>query len=210
MIPNCNLFMMCETLNQSALSELHADYHIRPCRRDELEIWKAIHFDTPAEAAENYAYMSGFFDRVYAPDGDMFYQKCLFVCNSQDRPVGTCTAWRNFGCATTIHWFKILREYEGKGLGRALLSEVMRRLSANDYPVFLHTQPASYRAVKLYSDFGFSLLTDPQIGHRSNDLAAALPYLKNIMPAAAFESLRFAAAPEWFLEAASTANQSVF
>lgn len=210
MIPDCNLFMMCKSLNESALTELPVGYHIRSGRRDELEIWKAIHFDTPAEAAANHAYMTGFFDRVYAPDGELFFKRCLFICDSEDRPVGTCTAWRNFGCATTIHWFKILREYEGKGLGRALLSEVMRRLSANDYPVFLHTQPSSYRAVKLYSDFGFSLLTDAQVGHRSNDLSVALPHLKNIMPAAAFESLRFAAAPKWFLDAAASVNQSVF
>lgn len=210
MIPDCNLFMMCEHLNKSALSELPAGYHIRACRSDELEIWKAIHFDTPSEAAENYAYMTGFFSRVYAPDKDLFFQRCLFVCDSEDRPAGTCTAWRNFGCASTIHWFKILRSHEGKGLGRALLSEIMRRLSTGNYPVFLHTQPSSYRAIKLYSDFGFALLTDPQIGHRSNDLDIALPHLQRIMPESAFSQLCFRKAPLWFLDAAATVNQSVF
>jgi len=210
MIPDCNLFMMCERLNKSALSELPAGYHIRACRRDELEIWKAIHFDTPSEAAENNAYMTGFFNRVYAPDGDLFFQRCLFVCDSGDRPAGTCTAWRTFGCASTIHWFKVLRSHEGKGLGRALLSESMRRLSAGDYPVFLHTQPSSYRAIKLYSDFGFALLTDPQVGHRSNDLDAALPHLKRLMPESVFSQLCFRKTPLWFLDAAATVNQSVF
>jgi len=210
MIPDCNLFMMCEHLTKPALSELPAGYLIRACRSDELEIWKAIHFDTPSEAAENHAYMTGFFDRVYAPDGDLFFHRCLFLCDPQDRPVGTCTAWRNFGCATTIHWFKILRDCEGKGLGRALLSEVMRRLSPDDYPVFLHTQPASFRAIKLYSDFGFSLLTDAQVGHRSNDLQTALPHLQKIMPEQFFSQLHYQKAPEWFLKATDTVNQSVF
>lgn len=210
MIPDCNLFMMCESLNESALTVLPACYHIRTCRKDELEIWKTIHFDTPSEAAENNAYMTCFFDRVYAPEGDLFFHKCLFVCDSDDRPVGTCTAWRNFGCATTIHWFKILRSHEGMGLGRALLSEVMHRLSPTDYPVFLHTQPASFRAIRLYSDFGFSLLTDAQVGHRSNDLETALPHLQKIMPKDVFAQLRHQKAPEWFLNAAATENQSVF
>lgn len=202
--------MMCDTLNESALTDLPAGYHIRCCRPDELEIWKSIHFDTAAEAAENHAYMTGFFDRVYAPDGDLFFKRCLFVCDASDRPVGTCTAWRNFGCATTIHWFKIHKSCEGKGLGRALLSEAMRRLSPDDYPVFLHTQPASFRAVHLYSDFGFSLLTDAQVGHRSNDLALSLPHLKSIMPEAIYRNLKFASAPKWFLAAANTVSQSVF
>lgn len=210
MIPDCNLFMMCETLNESALTGLPSAYHIRTCRKDELEIWKTIHFDTPSEAAENHDYMTGFFDRVYTPDRDLFFQRCLFVCDSEDHPVGTCTAWRNFDCATTVHWFKILRSHEGKGLGRALLSEIMRSLSPNEYPVFLHTQPASFRAIKLYSDFGFSLLTDAQFGHRSNDLQLALPHLQKIMPEQAFSQLRFQSAPEWFLKAANTVNQSVF
>ena len=30
----------------------------------------------------------------------------------------------------------------------------------------LHTHPSSYRAIKLYSDMGFKLLTDPIIGTR--------------------------------------------
>ena len=55
----------------------------------------------------------------------------------------------------------MLNEYEGKGIGRALLSYVMQSLPQNEYPVFLHTHPASFRAIKLYSDMGFKLLTDP-------------------------------------------------
>lgn len=210
MIPDCNLFMMCKSLNEAALTALPDGYRIRPCRKDELDLWKGIHFDSPEEARENFDYMTGFFDRVYAPEGDLFFQRCLFVCDSQDKPIGTCTAWLNFSRATTIHWFKILRRHEGKGLGRALLSEVMRRIPADSYPVFLHTQPASFRAIKLYSDFGFSLLTDAQVGHRSNDLEIALPHLQRLMPESAFLRLRFQKAPKWFLYAADTVNQSVF
>lgn len=210
MIPDCNLFMMCQTLNKSALTAVPEGFHIRPCRCDELELWKRIHYDSAAEADENLAYMTGFFDRVYAPEGELFFQRCLLICDSDDRPVGACTAWRNFGCASTIHWFKILRSHEGKGLGRALLSEAMRMFSPVEYPVFLHTQPSSYRAIRLYSDFGFALLTDDRVGHRSNDLSIALPHLQKIMPETVFSALRFQSAPQWFLDAADTANQSVF
>ena len=40
-----NIFMMCETLNRNALSELSASYSVRNCRPDELGIWKAMPFD---------------------------------------------------------------------------------------------------------------------------------------------------------------------
>ena len=210
MIPDCNLFMMCESLNESALSEIPHGYHIRCCHEDELILWKTIHFDTAEDAAENIDYMHGFFNRVYAPEGDLFFRTCLFICDENDHPIGACHAWKVFGCATTIHWFKIVREHEGKGLGRALLSEVLRRLEPEDFPVFLHTQPASYRAIKLYSDFGFSLIKSNCVGHRSNDLESALPHLKRIMPKNVFESLRYTKAPGWFLDAANTVTESVF
>ena len=210
MFPDCNLFMMCESLNESALTDIPAGYHIRCCRKDEVNLWKSIHFDTKAETDENRAYMDSFFDRVYAPEGDLFFRTCLFLCDAKERPVGACLAWKVFGCASTIHWFKVRRDCEGKGLGRALLSEVMRRLSPSDYPVFLHTQPSSYRAIKLYSDFGFALVKGDRVGHRSNDVEMALPHLKSVMPKSAFVQLRFKEAPEWFLEAANTVNQSVF
>lgn len=210
MIPDCNLFMMCESLNEAALTKLPEGYHIRPCREDELDLWKAFPFDSEGDAREYRAYMDGFFDRVYAPEGDLFFRSCLFACDSDDRPVGTCFSWKVFGCATTIHWFKVRKECESKGIGRALLSEVMRGLSREDYPVFLHTQPSSFRAIKLYGDFGFQLLTDERVGHRTNDLGLALPHLERHMPEQFFRSLRFAAAPEWFLEAANTVSESVF
>ena len=210
MIPDCNLFMMCEALNESALTEVPEGYHIRCCREDEVDLWKKIHFDTEAEAEENRVYMDGFFERVYAPEGDLFFRTCLFICNENDDPVGACFAWKVLGCATTIHWFKVRKDCEGKGLGRALLSEVMRRLAPGDYPVFLHTQPASYRAIKLYSDFGFALARSGKVGHRSNDLEMALPYLKMILPETVCARLDFCDLPQWFLKAANTVTESVF
>jgi hypothetical protein len=32
-------------------------------------------------------------------------------------------------------------------------------VTVHEYPVYLHIQPSSFRAIKLYSDFGFSLLS---------------------------------------------------
>ena len=51
---------------------------------------------------------------------------------------------------------------EGKGLGRALLTEILKNAGL---PIYLHTQPTPARAIKLYSDFGFKLTTDPIIGY---------------------------------------------
>ena len=111
---------------------------------------------------------------------------------------------------TTIHWYKIRKEYEGHGLGRALLSAVMKDIPEEDYPVYLHTQPGSYRAIKLYTDFGFALLTDKQVGFRENELEIGLPYLREKMPERDFARLRFERAPEDFLQAVKSSPVSQF
>ena len=74
-------------------------------------------------------------------------------------------------------------------MGRGLLSALLDQLQPQDFPVFLHTQPSSYRAIKLYSDLGFSFLDMPVIDGRENGLASSIPVLKSMMPEAAYRRL---------------------
>jgi ribosomal protein S18 acetylase RimI-like enzyme len=189
-VPDYNLFMVCERPNPAAFSEMPAGFTIRFCRPDKLETWKRMHFDTPAMADEYSSYMDDYFAKWYAPKGDLFYRSCLFVCTPEDDPVATCFSWKQYDLYTTIHWFKVVAEYEGLGIGRALLSHVMRPLVPDDYPVYLHTQPSSTRAIKLYTDFGFAFIDLPVIDHRENGLAASLPILQRIMTPEAFARIR--------------------
>lgn len=198
-IPDKNLFMMCRSLNARALTDVPSGFRVRSCRRDELDVWMAMPFDGPEQATEYRPFMRAFFDRVYAKQAERFFERCQFVVDERDRPLATAFVWKIYDEITTFHWLKTLPELEGRGLGRAIVSHVMKPLAANDYPVFLHTQPGSYRAVKLYSDFGFELLSDPVIGRRTNDLQECLPILRAHMPESAYRKLRVAEAPARFL-----------
>jgi hypothetical protein len=86
----------------------------------------------------------------------------------------------------------------------------MQALKPDDYPVYLHTQPSSFRAIKLYSDFGFSLLCDDKVGVRKNDLQACLPILKKFMPKSYFDELTFRHAPKDFLHSLNKYNTHQF
>jgi|SRR5690625_572528 len=207
--PDKNLFMMCKMLNPSALSKLSDEYHVRKCRRNELDKWKEMPFDDVKSAKEYKVFMTKYYNDVYKDRENLFFEKCLFVCDKNDIPIATCFAWDAYDKIATIHWLKVLKNYEGLGIGRALLSIVMSGIKEDDYPIFLHTQPSSFRAIKLYSDFGFSLLTDPVIGYRQNDLEECMPILESHMSQRDFEKLQFAQAPEDFLKAvkSSTINQ---
>ncbi len=209
-IPAKDLFMMCEALREEALAEVPRGFSVRRCRKGEWDVWKALQMDGSEKTAASEQGLRDYYDHVYAKQGDAFFERCLFACDENDRPVGTCMMWLAYNKVNTLHWFKVLEPYEGKGIGRALLSCVMRQLPVNEYPVFLHTHPTSYRAIKLYSDFGFALLTDPQIGFRSNDILTCMPILEQVMPAEAFRGLQTKGAPPFFLEAALSAPFSEF
>jgi ribosomal protein S18 acetylase RimI-like enzyme len=205
-IPDKNIFMMCEELNRNALTGLPANYAIRSCRPDELDIWKMMPFDDADLAKKYEGFISDYFTMTYGGKAELFFAKTLFVCNSpgerlrqrQDRPIATCLIWKAYDEFNTIQWFKVLKDYEGQGIGRALLSIVMQELEMCDYPVYLHTQPSSFRAIKLYSDFGFSLLSGDRFGIRNNDLDECLPILSQFMPQAYFQKLRIITAPKEF------------
>lgn len=210
-IPDLNIFMMCDELNRNALSKLPVGYHIRTCRPDELKLWKEFPFDNEEDKMQYYEYMSNYFEEVYSDKLDEFYNRCLFVCEDEtDKPVTTCFVWKSYDKINTIHWFKTLKEYEGKGLGRALLSYIMCSLSKEDYPVFLHTQPGSFRAIGLYSSLGFKIVTNKTIGYRENNYEECLPILKQFMNVESFNNLKFVEAPSFFDESAKITKISQF
>ena len=193
-VGNYNLFMQCDTPDRTAFCELPDGFSFRLCRRDEIEVWKHV------VAEEQYVdYVAEYYEKIYAKHTDEFFRRCIFICNASDKPVASTFLWRSYGKINTVGWLRVLPECEGNGLGRALLSEVFKD---SVYPVYLHTQPTSARAIKLYSDFGFKLLTDPVIGYRRNDLNRSLPYLQKILPKSDYAKLRFAEADEALLEAA--------
>lgn len=198
-IPALNLFMKCGRLRKEAFGELPPGYTVRKCRPEELETWIALNGEDPS----SYPFLREYFQRVYGKEGDLFFKKCTFVCDSEDRPVGTCFLWKAYGKLTTLHWLKVLPEMEGLGLGRGLLTQVLGEAGEEEFPIYLHTHPSCFRAIHLYQQFGFRLLDGPAVGNRSNDLKESLPYLRQAMPQEFFQSLEMEETPSELLEAAA-------
>jgi ribosomal protein S18 acetylase RimI-like enzyme len=136
----------------------------------------------------------------YRGNMETFFRNTLFVCTQEGKPVATCSYWKAYGKINTIHWLKTRKAYEGKGMGRAVLSAIMRRFDNTDYPIYLHTQPGSFRAIKLYSDFGFQLRRGGQLGTRRNELEKCLPILKEFMSPKDFESLKIIDTPDYLIK----------
>lgn len=209
-VEDFNLFMMCKKLNCAALSELPLGYYFRYCKESELDFWKKMHFDDIEIAEKYFNFMTDYYNDNYAAKEDLFFKSCVFVCDRNDNPVASCFLWKAYESVTTVHWFKVIKKYEGQGIGRALLSYIMKGADPEDYPVFLHTQPGSYRAIKLYMDFGFTFISDDKVGYRENELKEAMPYLKENMAKEVFEAMKMEPAPKHFLKAALSDKRSRF
>jgi GNAT superfamily N-acetyltransferase len=194
-----NVFMMCERVVSSERSALPDGYTIRSSRPDELGLWKAFPFDTAVEAAANDSHMTAYFSDVYAGREAAFFEATKFVCDADETPVATGAIWPAYDLLTTVHWVKVRKSHEGLGIGRALLSELLRDVPSHAFPVYLHTQPGSFRAIKLYSDLGFRIL-DNDTGTWRNDYLEAMQELRELMPADVFARLGVTTAPDSFVE----------
>lgn len=84
---------------------------------------------------------------------------------------------------TTIGFDFLKKEYQGIGLGKALVSECLNRflLLEGDREIFLHTQTWSYKAIGLYLKAGFEIVSDHSFAHYKNDYDKALPILKTLL-----------------------------
>jgi GNAT superfamily N-acetyltransferase len=189
-----SLFMQCDELDSRALRDLPESFSARLCKRDELMDWKlmfaqGIYMD----------FVNSYYDKVYAQHEDEFFNRCTFVVDADDKPIATSGIWPAYGKINTLLGFFVLPEYQGRGIGRGLLSEVLKNACL---PVYLHTHSIANTAVKLFSDFGFKLVTDIAVGYRENGLEAGLPYLKTVLPAKDYANLKFATANRDLLEAA--------
>jgi ribosomal protein S18 acetylase RimI-like enzyme len=135
---------------------------------------------------ENTEHGLDYFRIEYLPFLDELKRRQLFVQNEDGEAIGTITSWWNLTGERrdpSVYWFAVKEEYQGTGLGKALVSECLSRLQLLevDRNIFLHTQTWSYKAIGLYLKAGFEILSDESFAHYKNDYDTALPILKTML-----------------------------
>ena len=188
-IPFYNTIMKCSAYSPRRV-ELPDGFSVVPYRRGYEKGWAKLECSVgdfySFEAAEKY------FAGTYLRDPGRF-SDILFLLNREHEVVGSCNAWQDMRgehSVSSLHWLVVRKRYQGKGLGRALCTAVMNIFARRGaLPVYIHTQPWSWKAVLLYLSLGFSLQKTDTFSHYENEYAKALAELRKIVPEEQYELL---------------------
>lgn len=128
----------------------------------------------------------GYFRSTYLTNREELEKRFVVVRNQAGEAVCGCIAWNTFrdeNRCPCLQWLVTAEGYEGMGLARAAAAETVNRFYAlGEKPVYLHTQPWSYKALWLYYRFGFRICKTDTFRTFVNQCDEALPILKTILP----------------------------
>lgn len=180
-IPFYNTIMKCSSLRKYDV-ELPDGFTIVPYQRGYERGWAELEYAAgdfgSVQEAEEY------FTETYLQDPELF-SKILFMLDRNQEVVGSCIAWQDMrgeSSVSSLHWLVMKEHYQGNGLGRALSAAVMNIFAEHDaFPVYIHTQPWSWKAILLYISLGFKLQKTDTFSHYENEYDKAIATLGKIV-----------------------------
>jgi ribosomal protein S18 acetylase RimI-like enzyme len=114
--------------------------------------------------------------------------------NEEKKVVGSCIASkdkREDSLVSSLHWLIVDEKYHGRGFGKALCYTAINFFSEQGtFPVYIHTQPWSYKAIFLYLSLGFKLQKNDTFSHYKNEYENSMSVLKQIVTEKQFELLK--------------------
>lgn len=134
-------------------------YHYEFYKDGDIDDWINIHLESGefTSVSRGYEIFHDFYDSFI---GDLD-KRCVFVVDDKSgEKIGTATVSllkkAEYDCFAAVDWVAIKKNYQGKGLARPLISEVLTIAKKNLHKqIILHTQTTTWLAAKLYLDFGF-------------------------------------------------------
>jgi len=138
-----------------------------------------------------------YFSRSFLPDREALENRMTLAVDAGGCVVGSCMAWRETAGErpySVLHWLVVDPAYQGRGIGRALCMETMNIFAAlGESPVYLHTQPWSYKAVRLYDSVGFCMIRGKTPLRCENQFEQAMRTLETLLAQADCRRLRLRA-----------------
>lgn len=148
--------------------DLPAPFGIRDFRHGEGDFWAEI--EHAAAEFKSVEKARQHFEEEFGAQPNEFSRRCQFLTTGEGRVIGTATAWFNASFQGKLHgqlhWVAILPEFQGRALSKPLVGAAMNRMKAYHDRAFLTSQTTSWKAIKVYLDFGFLPLIESPEHHR--------------------------------------------
>jgi len=191
-IPFCNTIMKCSDYSHrnvelpdgfSIVSYQHEHEYEKEWAKLEYAIGD---FDSVTKAEK-------YFIETYLQEPEIF-PNILFMLNKDHDVAGSCIAWQDMqgtNSVSSLHWLVVDEQYRGIGLGKALATAVMNIYAEHKaLPVYIHTQPWSWKAIFLYLSLGFKLQKTDTFSHYENEYEKAMTALRKIVQEDQYELLQ--------------------
>ena len=188
-IPFCNTIMKCSDYEYRNV-KLPDGFSVVPYQSGYEKEWAKLEyaigdFDSVTEAEQ-------YFIETYLQNPELL-PNILFALNKDGDVAGSCIAWqdmRGINSVSSLHWLVVDDRYQGKGLGRALCTAVMNiYVKRRGLPVYIHTQPWSWKAILLYRSLGFRLQKTDTFSNYENEYAKAIAELRKVVSEEQYELL---------------------
>ncbi|BCN30895.1 GNAT family N-acetyltransferase [Anaeromicropila herbilytica] len=182
-----SIFMRCDEVNKDAYRTVPSLVSIERYKSGMEKIWADIQKASGEFPESSNEEVTSYFINRFGSESISLTERCFFLKdNKSEKYFGTCMAWekkKDDKVIPVLHWLAVDSEYCGKGYARVLITKVMKFFEINNYneTVFLHTQPKSFKAIKLYSDFGFCLTAKDVYGIAANESEESISLLEKYM-----------------------------
>ena len=188
-IPFYNIILRCENydLKQIILPKAYQIISYKPgFERDWARLeCSAGDFESEKEAVD-------YFCNRYLSNNDRT-DNLLFLTDYTGKVIGSCISWtddRNGKMVNSLHWLIVDEEHQGKGLGRSLCIVAMNCFYQNgSEPIYIHTQPWSWKAILLYTSLGFRIQKVDTFGTYLNQYSEAMSTLKRVLSDEQYQKL---------------------
>jgi len=181
-IPFYNTILKCNHYQSRAI-HLPRGFYFKQYQKGYEKAWAALEYEIGDFESQIEA--ESYFADTYLTNEKELLKRGVFLVNEQEEVVGSCIAWfdnRQREIVSSLHWLVVSPRYQGRGLGRALCQKVMQIFSdLDELPVYIHTQPWSYKAIFLYISLGFKLQKTDTFSHYQNQYDLSISTLKKIV-----------------------------
>lgn len=190
-----SIIMRCDQIDKTAYAEPDSEVQIELYKQGMETVWAEVQKAAGEFADSSDSEVISYFLERFGKLQQELTRRCVFLKETATgNYIGTCIAWfepKGEERVHVLHWLAVKDIYAGRGYARILITQVMKIFEQTDAKrrIYLHTQPCSYKAIKLYNDFGFCMSKTDTYGTAVNEFAQAMPILKKYMTSEAYTKL---------------------